>query len=596
MSLSWTFQYYNGSAWVNIANAVLDQIIDKLNGQLELDFIIPNTPSNLTFVGVGNDINQQVQLLWGSTVVFTGLLMAYKLTFSQIECTVYNDTLEIMKKRQITGQYNNVAATVVLTGICAASGMTAGSCPSTVVSVQFNATDCYTAALNLANILGLNMYNSAGTTIAIGVKGNQTPTAILVDSQSGVSVDRSKSGYDGVIVRGVDPVGNAITGSAGNTGSGYNVQTITNKTAMSQASLNSLAEYYFQALQETNSGSPLECDIGQSATLNSGDLVTITNGTELGLSGIYEIYQITKNLTKATLDIVRSAAVFANLTDPSLDDILNAVAGTTTALNTMPVSSDQVQGASVSLQSLLGFYHLGEGSGTVAIDQSPNANNGTIGSGNTWEPGPETEVLMFNGNGSYVDISNDIIDVSGLSKFSFTCWFSPTVAAAQYLVYKANQFYVEVLANGSIIFGLYIGGAWVTLTAPAGSAPLNGRLFVACIYDGTKIYMYLNGPVLVQQAQTGAVGSSTSDTYIGAESASAGSFTGVLSEVMFFARVLGAAEVYSLYFFPLISYMNVPTTVTVSNGELFLTYATNIKAKYTVSLSYLVNSCILSGT
>ena len=73
---------------------------------------------------------------------------------------------------------------------------------------------------------------------------------------------------------------------------------------------------------------------------------------------------------------MRSAAVFANLTDPSLDDILNTVAGTTTALNTMPISSDQAQGASVSLQSLIGFYHLGEGTGTVATDQSPNLNNG----------------------------------------------------------------------------------------------------------------------------------------------------------------------------------------------------------------------------
>ena len=129
----------------------------------------------------------------------------------------------------------------------------------------------------------------------------------------------------------------------------------------------------------------------------------------------------------------------------------------------------------------------------MATDQSPNANNGTIGSGSTWIPGPETEVLMFNGNGSYVDVPANIIDFGGLSKFSFTCWFSPTSAAAQYLVYKANQFYVELLANGSIVFGLYIGGAWVTLTAPAGSAPLNGRLFGAFIYDGTNMYVYLNG-------------------------------------------------------------------------------------------------------
>ena len=86
---------------------------------------------------------------------------------------------------------------------------------------------------------------------------------------------------------------------------------------------------------------------------------------------------------------------------------------------------------------------------------------------------------MFNGNGSYVDMPGSDVNFGGLSAMSFTAWFSPTSAAQGYLVYKPNQFYVQVNANGSIVFALYIGGAWVTLTAPAGSATLNGRLFGA---------------------------------------------------------------------------------------------------------------------
>ena len=122
-------------------------------------------------------------------------------------------------------------------------------------------------------------------------------------------------------------------------------------------------------------------------------------------------------------------------------------------------------------------------------------------------------------------------------------------------MYKANQFYARVNGNGSIVFALYIGGAWVTLTAPAGSAAINGRLFGAFVYDGANMYIYLNGPVLAQQAQTGAIGSSTSDTYLGAENASLGGFSGVLSEVMFFGRALSPQEVYSLYFFPLTQFV-----------------------------------------
>ena len=546
--MSWTIQYLSGSFWVTKTDAVIDQIVDEINGQLgasgeqELDFILPNTPANLAFV----QTDQQVQILWGSTSVFAGLLRAYKVKFTIITATVYNSVFEIMKKQTITGKYSNVAASTILAAICTVCGMTAGSCPTTAISTQFNATDCYTAALNVANILGLNLFNS-GNTVNIAVKGNQTPKAITIDTESEVDIDRSKAGYDGVIIRGVDQAGNLITGSAGNTGAGYNVKTLTNKIAMSQSTLDSLATEYLQSLQQTNSGSPLECDIGQAALLNSGDLITVTNGTAFGLSGSYEICCITKTLTKATIEIVHSVNDFSNL--------VNAMASATTALNTLPVSSDQVQGGSVSLQSLQAFYHLGEGSGTVATDSSPAANNGTISSGCTWVPGPETKVLMFNGNGSCVDLPGNDVNFGGLSAIAFTAWFSPTSATQGYLAYKPNQFYVQINANGSIVFALYIGGVWVTLTAPAGSATLNGRLFGAFIYDGANMYIYLNGPVLVQQAQTGAIGNSTNDTYLGAENASLGGFSGVLSEVMFFGRALSPQEVYSLYFFPLIQFV-----------------------------------------
>ncbi len=538
----------SGSAWVTKTDAVIDQIVDEINGQLgasgeqEFDFIMPNTAANLTFV----ETDQQVQILWGSTVVFAGSLRAYKTKFITITATVYNSVFELMKKQTVTGKYSNVAASTILAAICSACGMAAGSCPTTSISTQFNSTDCYTAALNVANILGLNLFNS-GNTVNIAVKGNQTPTAITIDTESEVDIDRSKSGYDGVIIRGVDQAGNAISGSAGNTSAGYSVKTLTNKIAMSQATLNSLATEYLQSLQQTNSGSPLVCDISQAALLNSGDLITVTNGAAFGLSGSYEIATITKALTKATIEIVHSVNDFSNLVD--------ALASATTALNTLPISSDQVQGSSVSLQSLQAFYHLGEGSGSVANDSSPAGNNGSIGSGCTWVPGPETKVLMFNGNGSYVDLPSSDLNFGGLSAMSFAVWFSPTLAAQGYLVYKPNQFYVQVNANGSIVFALYIGGAWVTLTTPAGTATLNGRLFGAFVYDGINMYIYLNGPVLAQQTKSGAIGSSTNDTYLGAETASLDGFSGVISEIMFFGRALGPQEVYSLYFFPLISYL-----------------------------------------
>jgi hypothetical protein len=589
--VTWTIQYFNGTVWVTKADAGLDQIIDELNGQLQLDFILPNTPANFTFI----QSDQQVQILWGSTSVFSGLLRAYRAEFTKLTCTVYNNTFEQMKKRQITGKYNTQAANTVLSAICSAAGLTAGSCPTTQVSVQFNATDCYTAALNLANILGLNLYN-IGTTVNIAVKGNQTPTALTIDASSNVSIDRSKAGYDGVVIRGVDQAGSPITGSAGNTGAGYNVKTLTNKVAMSQASLNSLASSYLQSLQQTNSGSPLECDISQAALLGSGDLITVSNGGAFGLSGSYEVYRITKTLSKATVEIVHPVNIF--------DNLINAMADSTTALNTLPISTDQVQTPSaLVLQGLLDLYHLTEGQGTVANDATPNGspNNGIITSG-SWVQGPLAKVLQFAGSG-YVDCGS-IIDVTQgatTNKFAIGGWFSPEAYGADqnYIITKDGQFLLQqVGTSGQVRFGVHIGGNWIYLTSPNSIAPLNGRCFAMGVYDGVNMYLYVADPsgisqlLTYSQAQTGSLDASTNDVFLGSKSSSSGGFNGVVAECMIWSRALGAQEVQELYFSPLVQVVNSQTNG--GNVVSMVRIRPNIQTKtaYAPTTEYIKSECI----
>ena len=110
-------------------------------------------------------------------------------------------------------------------------------------------------------------------------------------------------------------------------------------------SLNALASAYLESLAETNSGCPLEADIGQTAALNSGDLLTITNGAELGLSmasGAYAIYRITKNLTKSTVEIVTPAGAFLALINEttSINGVISNLANSTNALQTLSSGSD----------------------------------------------------------------------------------------------------------------------------------------------------------------------------------------------------------------------------------------------------------------
>jgi hypothetical protein len=57
--------------------------------------------------------------------------------------------------------------------------------------------------------------------------------------------------------------------------------------------------------------------------------------------------------------------------------------------------------------TLVGQWHMDEGSGTVVADSSGNGNNGTILGGATWVPGPFGSALSFNGGMAVVHVGNN---------------------------------------------------------------------------------------------------------------------------------------------------------------------------------------------
>ena len=83
------------------------------------------------------------------------------------------------------------------------------------------------------------------------------------------------------------------------------------------------------------------------------------------------------------------------------------------------------------------------------------------------------------------------------------------------------------------------------------------------VYDGANMYLYLSNPATINQlltytqAQTGNIGSSTSDVYIGGSL-----YQGIVTEVMIWGRALSAAEVQALFFQPLTQVVSVGSSVT----------------------------------
>lgn len=66
------------------------------------------------------------------------------------------------------------------------------------------------------------------------------------------------------------------------------------------------------------------------------------------------------------------------------------------------------------------------------------------------------------------------------------------------------------------------------------------------VYDGSAIYIYVNGALAAKVDQTGAVASGVGDVLVGPIP-----FSGVVAEIMLWTRALSAQEIQELYFQPL---------------------------------------------
>jgi hypothetical protein len=588
--MGWQFQYWNGSAWVNFANAQIDHILEELSsvgGQEELVFNLPNTAANRAIV----QSLPFVQCLFNGALIFPLCNMGAvigELQYSPtlIQVTAYNAVFVKMSQasQTITQVYNDTAANTILSAICSAAGVSAGACPTFAVSITFNNANCFKAAQSLAQACGMDYWADANG-FNIGTRDSTLQTLGYCDDNSKRGLDYSKT-VDYVVVNGVNSSGLAIQGSAGTPGG--SIATFTEKKACDVATLNNVAAFKLQKLNNPSDGNSLECLITQVATWHPGQYVSASRA-DLDLVGSYIIQRITKNVVTCTVEV--DAAMPQMDVDALEQDDYSGPGGD---LSSYPAQPSTQTPTALVLQGLIGFYHLWEGQGTFAQDSAPNTapNNGNITNG-TWIAGPLSDVLQFSGTGN-VDCTNnaDVTEGGTNSKFAVGGWFSPSALVDQApLISKANQFILELSGTaGAIRFGVYIGGTWHYLTSPNGVISVNGRCFAMGVYDGANLYLYVSNPSGVSQlltytqAQTGSIASSTAELYLAGST-----YQGVIAECMIWSRALGAQEVQELFFRPLVRVIN------ISQVGLYLEYGSSVKPQYVVAPTYLLDSLILSG-
>ncbi len=546
-----TFQYsLGGFSWANLNGATLDHSLEELCGTEEVIINLPNTAANRSIISQ----NVYVAVNYDGYWTYIGLLTGADYTNINLQCKIYNPVYVALKQSpNVVNQiYNQVSANQILQDIvnlCTPSTnpfipqIYNGGAPTTLVSIKFNNANPFDAVVALAKALGLHYWGNSSN-IYIGTRDSNTyfpdPSTFEVSSKHGV--DRSKQ-IGQVIIQGTDVNGVQIQGSAG---SGGAKRVFIDQKVADVASLNTLAAYKLQLLNNPTTGTQLIIQPNIAARWEPGNYVTVTR-EDLALSGNYIIQRITKRTEQTVVEV----DIAVNQDDVNLvetDEAKDQPAYTPQPSSIAPTT--------LSLQALKFLGHLTEGAGVIATDSSINGNNGAITNG-SWSPvgwAPGISVLSFAGSG-YITIPAAAFPVGGTSAFAVGGWFSPAseVTDGNYIASKTNQFRLSQYGtNGQIRFSVYIGGAWHDLLSDPGVAPVGCRGFALGVYDGSKMYLYVaplqqNGGLLTYfQAQTGNIDAGSADVLLG------NLLTGVISEQMLWARSLSAQEAQILYFFPLI--------------------------------------------
>ena len=204
--------------------------------------------------------------------------------------------------------------------------------------------------------------------------------------------------------------------------------------------------------------------------------------------------------------------------------------------------------------TLLGHYKLDSTSGSTAVDDSSNGNNGTLFGDPTWQPtgGHIDGAIELDGSGDWVEINNepafDITDAITVSAWIKVTAFDHAFASvvtkgdSSWRLARNNEANVMEFACSGISNNQY---GYV-----AGSVNVNNGQWhhVAGVYDGARIYLYVDGQEDISEPATGSIDTNDFKVLIGENAESAGrTFNGLIDDVRIYHFALPAGDVLGIY-------------------------------------------------
>ncbi len=208
----------------------------------------------------------------------------------------------------------------------------------------------------------------------------------------------------------------------------------------------------------------------------------------------------------------------------------------------------------------VGYWRLGEASGTSAADSSGNAHAGTYtGGGLTYGVSGATATdantaATFNGTSSYVNTGN--LGVGNFSTFTDETWIKTSTSAAPYFLAEGNSGTstpfqgLHLNATGHVLFTVRDN---VNVVAEiTGSSVVNNNAWhhIVGVRNGTTVSLYVDGKSDATPVTVGTLGSLTLTTStIGALSRTsvANFFAGTIDEPALYPAALTAARINNHY-------------------------------------------------
>jgi hypothetical protein len=211
----------------------------------------------------------------------------------------------------------------------------------------------------------------------------------------------------------------------------------------------------------------------------------------------------------------------------------------------------------VELAGLVGWWKLDESEGTTAANSSGNDNNDKLIGDAKWQPsgGKIGGAILLDGDGDYIHIANE-------SNFDFT----GEVTLSAWI--KTNQFdkeYQAIVTKGDSTWRIQRNQDQDTLEfACSGLQVQSGNQYgalygtktvndgkwhhIAGVYDGEKMYMYMDGIVDVSQSASGAIATNDYPVFIGENAEQTDRcWCGLIDDVRIYNYALDEDEVLALY-------------------------------------------------